>query len=142
MLPQETIVEATRPMIPGLSIRLAQIVPRFRNKKSPQHTLDTLSTADLLHQAKRCGYLRCKTIAQLLNPANLGLDPTCDKNVWNTLDLTPVYHRVDTCAAEFEAHTPYLYSTYETRCEAFPSQKRKVMILGSGPNRIGPGVGV
>ena len=54
--------------------------------------------------------------------------------------LRPVYKRVDTCAAEFEAHTPYLYSTYEEECEAQPSQRRKVMILGGGPNRIGQGI--
>jgi carbamoyl-phosphate synthase large subunit len=56
------------------------------------------------------------------------------------LGITPVYKRVDTCAAEFESHTPYLYSTYENECEADPTTKRKVMILGSGPNRIGQGI--
>jgi carbamoyl-phosphate synthase large subunit len=50
------------------------------------------------------------------------------------------YKRVDTCAAEFEAHTPYLYSTYERVCEARPSDRRKVVILGGGPNRIGQGI--
>ncbi|HWS70929.1 MAG TPA: carbamoyl-phosphate synthase large subunit [Thermoanaerobaculia bacterium] len=55
-------------------------------------------------------------------------------------NLRPVYKRVDTCAAEFEASTPYLYSTYETECEAAPTNKKKVMILGSGPNRIGQGI--
>jgi len=55
-------------------------------------------------------------------------------------DVRPVYKRVDTCAAEFEAHTPYLYSTYETDCEARPSDKKKIMILGGGPNRIGQGI--
>ena len=54
--------------------------------------------------------------------------------------IRPVYKRVDTCAAEFASHTPYLYSTYETECEADPTSRRKVMILGSGPNRIGPGL--
>ncbi|MFW5740329.1 MAG: carbamoyl-phosphate synthase large subunit, partial [Myxococcota bacterium] len=54
--------------------------------------------------------------------------------------VTPSYHRVDTCAGEFESFTPYLYSTYESRCEAAPSARRKVMILGSGPNRIGQGI--
>ena len=54
--------------------------------------------------------------------------------------IIPVYKLVDTCAAEFEAYTPYYYSTYETENEARPSQKRKVMILGSGPNRIGQGI--
>src|SRR5512137_1973264 len=52
----------------------------------------------------------------------------------------PVFKRVDTCAAEFEAHTPYLYSTYEEECEAHPTSRRKVMILGGGPNRIGQGI--
>src|SRR3954454_23552089 len=56
------------------------------------------------------------------------------------LGIRPVYKRVDTCAAEFEATTPYLYSTYETECEAAPTDRRKVMILGSGPNRIGQGI--
>ena len=54
--------------------------------------------------------------------------------------IRPVYKRVDTCAAEFEAFTPYLYSTYETECEAEPTDRRKIMILGGGPNRIGQGI--
>jgi carbamoyl-phosphate synthase large subunit len=54
--------------------------------------------------------------------------------------IRPVYKRVDTCAAEFEASTPYLYSTYETENEAAPTSRPKVMILGSGPNRIGQGI--
>ena len=55
-------------------------------------------------------------------------------------NLYPVYKRVDTCAAEFEAYTPYLYSTYEEECEAEPTDKKKIMILGGGPNRIGQGI--
>src|SRR5439155_22861345 len=54
--------------------------------------------------------------------------------------ILPGSKRVDTCGAEFESHTPYLYSTYESECEAAPSDKRKIMILGSGPNRIGQGI--
>ncbi len=56
------------------------------------------------------------------------------------LGVRPVYKRVDTCAAEFEASTPYLYSTYEVECEAAPTTRKKVAILGSGPNRIGQGI--
>jgi len=56
------------------------------------------------------------------------------------LGVRPVYKRVDTCAAEFEAHTPYLYSTYEEECEAAPTANSKIMILGGGPNRIGQGI--
>src|SRR3954469_12472120 len=54
--------------------------------------------------------------------------------------LKPVYKRVDTCAAEFESFTPYLYSSYEPSCEASPNGRDKVVILGSGPNRIGQGI--
>ena len=56
------------------------------------------------------------------------------------LKITPVYKRVDTCGAEFESDTPYLYSTYEEECEAAPTTRKKIMILGSGPNRIGQGI--
>jgi carbamoyl-phosphate synthase large subunit len=56
------------------------------------------------------------------------------------LGLKPVYKRVDTCAAEFESFTPYLYSSYEPTCEANPTGRKKVVILGSGPNRIGQGI--
>ena len=54
--------------------------------------------------------------------------------------VLPVYKRIDTCAAEFESFTPYLYGTYETECEADPTGRSKVVILGSGPNRIGQGI--
>jgi carbamoyl-phosphate synthase large subunit len=57
-----------------------------------------------------------------------------------TLGLIPVYKRVDTCGAEFESYTPYLYSTYEEEDEAQPTDRKKIMILGSGPNRIGQGI--
>ncbi len=56
------------------------------------------------------------------------------------LGVRAVFNRVDTCSAEFESFTPYLYSTYETSCEAEPASRKKVMILGSGPNRIGQGI--
>ena len=54
--------------------------------------------------------------------------------------LKPAYKRIDTCAAEFESFTPYLYGTYEKECEAEPTPRQKVVILGSGPNRIGQGI--
>ena len=57
-----------------------------------------------------------------------------------SLGLMPVYKRVDTCAAEFPSQTAYMYSTYERACESKPSQKRKIMVLGGGPNRIGQGI--
>jgi len=57
-----------------------------------------------------------------------------------SLGVSPVYKRVDTCAAEFEAATAYMYSTYEEECEAQPTKERKIMVLGGGPNRIGQGI--
>ncbi|HXB67990.1 MAG TPA: carbamoyl-phosphate synthase large subunit [Candidatus Acidoferrales bacterium] len=62
------------------------------------------------------------------------------RNRRKELGVTAVFSRVDTCAAEFESFTPYLYSNYETSCEADPVDRPKVMILGSGPNRIGQGI--
>ncbi|WP_153117238.1 carbamoyl-phosphate synthase large subunit [Rhodocyclus tenuis] len=58
----------------------------------------------------------------------------------HALNVRPVYKRVDTCAAEFATDTAYLYSTYEEECEAAPTDKKKIMVLGGGPNRIGQGI--
>ncbi|HUW37484.1 MAG TPA: carbamoyl-phosphate synthase large subunit [Rhodocyclaceae bacterium] len=58
----------------------------------------------------------------------------------HALGIRPVYKRVDTCAAEFATATAYLYSTYEEECEARPTQRKKIMVLGGGPNRIGQGI--
>ena len=58
----------------------------------------------------------------------------------HALGVRPVYKRIDTCAAEFEALTPYMYSTYESECEASVTDRKKIMILGGGPNRIGQGI--
>ena len=57
-----------------------------------------------------------------------------------SFNISPVYKRVDTCAAEFESTTAYMYSTYDLECESNPSDKKKIMILGGGPNRIGQGI--
>jgi carbamoyl-phosphate synthase large subunit len=69
-----------------------------------------------------------------------GSDPIAVRTRRKELGVTTVFNRVDTCAAEFESFTPYLYSSYESECEAEPTSKKKVMILGSGPNRIGQGI--
>lgn len=57
-----------------------------------------------------------------------------------SLGVAPAYKRVDTCAAEFEADTPYMYSSYDYECESSPTKRKKVLILGGGPNRIGQGI--
>ncbi|HBX61098.1 MAG TPA: hypothetical protein DEG65_14110, partial [Methylophaga sp.] len=58
----------------------------------------------------------------------------------HALGVRPVYKRVDTCAAEFSTSTAYMYSTYDEECEANPTDRDKIMILGGGPNRIGQGI--
>ena len=76
-----------------------------------------------------------KRIAQLVNA-----EETAIRQLRHQYDLHPVYKRVDTCAGEFNSDTAYLYSCYEEECEAKPSKRKKVMILGGGPNRIGQGI--
>jgi len=69
-----------------------------------------------------------------------GQSETFVREARHAAGVHPVFKRVDTCAAEFEAYTPYLYSTYEEEDEAAPTERRKVMILGGGPNRVGQGI--
>ncbi|GAA2159735.1 MULTISPECIES: carbamoyl-phosphate synthase large subunit [Glycomyces] len=90
----------------------------------------------LLRKAKRAGFSDAQVAA--LRPELAGEDGV--RRLRHRLGLRPVYKTVDTCAAEFEAHTPYHYSTYEDETEVAPSDRPKVMILGSGPNRIGQGI--
>ncbi len=70
----------------------------------------------------------------------IGADPMAVRESRKRLGVRAVFNRVDTCAAEFESFTPYLYSSYESEDEAAPLDRQKVMILGSGPNRIGQGI--
>ena len=89
---------------------------------------------EILRQAKRMGFSDSR-IADLTGQSEADV-----RRNRKAAGIVPVYKRVDTCAAEFESHTPYLYSTYERECEADPTDRRKIMILGSGPNRIGQGL--
>ncbi|MBQ1021100.1 carbamoyl-phosphate synthase large subunit [Micromonospora sp. D93] len=92
--------------------------------------------ADLLRRAKRAG-LSDRQLAAL-RPELAAEDGV--RTLRHRLDVRPVYKTVDTCAAEFEATTPYHYSTYDLETEVVPSDRPKVLILGSGPNRIGQGI--
>jgi len=89
---------------------------------------------DLLRSLKRLGF------ADTVIARARGLDPHEVRRLRIESGIVPSYYRVDTCAAEFRAHTPYLYSTYERGCEAEPTGRDKVVILGGGPNRIGQGI--
>jgi carbamoyl-phosphate synthase large subunit len=95
--------------------------------------LDALGQPEL-RRLKRAGF----GDAELALAANVGEAQV--RTARRSHDLAAVYKRVDTCAAEFESYTPYLYSSYEPTCEANPSSRDKVVILGSGPNRIGQGI--
>ena len=98
-----------------------------------QRTLAELSEGDL-RALKRMGFAD-RRIAHLLK-----VDEGSVRARRHALGLRPVYKRVDTCAAEFATQTAYLYSTYEEECEAAPTDRKKVIVLGGGPNRIGQGI--
>ncbi|HUF47989.1 MAG TPA: carbamoyl-phosphate synthase large subunit [Vicinamibacterales bacterium] len=91
-------------------------------------------SADLLRELKRDGFADTD-VARLV-----GFDEDTVRARRREAGLVPAYKRIDTCAAEFESFTPYLYGTYEAECEADPTARNKVVILGSGPNRIGQGI--
>src|SRR5262249_12067501 len=91
---------------------------------------------ELLRRAKRSG-LSDRQLAAL-RPQLAGEDRV--RTLRHRLGVRPVYKTVDTCAAEFEANTPYHYSSYDEETEVEPSDRPKVIILGSGPNRIGQGI--
>lgn len=96
----------------------------------------TLDMIDLnaLRKLKRSGFSD-RRLAKILNT-----EQTAVRNKRHQFNLRPVFKRVDTCAAEFATHTAYMYSTYEEECEALPTDKKKIVILGGGPNRIGQGI--
>ncbi len=89
---------------------------------------------DTLFDLKRRGFSD-RRLAKLL-----GTDQHAVRAYRQALKVRPVYKRVDTCAAEFATNTAYMYSTYEQVCEAEPSDRKKIMVLGGGPNRIGQGI--
>jgi len=97
-------------------------------------TLLRLLSAQKLRTAKAMGFAD-RRLAQLT-----GSDELTIRDARRKLGVQATFKMVDTCAAEFAAFTPYLYSTYERECEANPTTRRKVVILGSGPNRIGQGI--
>ena len=90
--------------------------------------------ASLLRSLKRKGFSDCR-LAELLHVSESEF-----RKYRHSLDVRPVYKRVDTCSAEFDTDTAYLYSTYEEENEARPTTREKIMVLGGGPNRIGQGI--
>jgi len=102
-----------------------------------KHPIESVPT-EVLRDAKRMGFSDGR-LAGTWRLSGKG-DQEKIRHLRKKHKVQPVYKRVDTCAAEFESYTPYLYSTYEEEDEAAPTDKKKVIILGSGPNRIGQGI--
>jgi carbamoyl-phosphate synthase large subunit len=102
-----------------------------------KHPIESVPT-EVLRDAKRMGFSDGR-LAGTWRLSGKG-DQEKIRHLRKKHKVQPVYKRVDTCAAEFESFTPYLYSTYEEEDEATPTAKKKVIILGSGPNRIGQGI--
>jgi carbamoyl-phosphate synthase large subunit len=113
---------------------LAQIEDLVKQEQSlTGKMLDELDAAEL-RRLKRSGFSD-RRLAKLMNTTQAAV-----RARRHQFNLRPVYKRVDTCAAEFATRTAYMYSTYEEECEALPSGRKKIMVLGGGPNRIGQGI--
>jgi carbamoyl-phosphate synthase large subunit len=94
----------------------------------------TALDAPRMRELKRLGFADAR-LAELVNT-----DEAAVRHLRHTLGVRPVYKRVDSCAAEFATTTAYMYSTYEQECEANPTNRDKIIVLGGGPNRIGQGI--
>ncbi len=105
-----------------------------RGQRRGGSSLLRLLTAPAMREAKALGFSD-RRLAQLVGSQELTI-----RDARKRLGVEATFKMVDTCGAEFVAYTPYLYSTYERGCEANPTTRRKIMILGSGPNRIGQGI--
>ncbi len=129
-IPMKTIQKLTR-IDPWFLNQIEELI--YLEKEIEKCTFDNIPF-DLLLTAKQKGYAD-RQIAHLLR--------CLESEVYkkrNALGIKRVYKMVDTCAGEFEAKTPYFYSTFEQENEAIPSNKKKIIVLGSGPNRIGQGI--
>jgi carbamoyl-phosphate synthase large subunit len=129
-LPAQEICELTK-IDPWFIHQIEEIIAA--NRRAATVTVETASK-DLLREVKRVG-TSDEQLAQLWKTT-----PSVVRLQRARYNVAPVFKRVDTCAAEFESFTPYMYSTYEDEDESEPSTKQKIMILGSGPNRIGQGI--
>ncbi len=129
---EEEIIAQTR-FDPWFVRQMANVMGIQRSILDKKLTLDALDKEDFI-KLKMHGFGDAH-LAELLH-----VDELAVRARRLALGVKAKYYRVDTCAAEFEAHTPYLYSTYEADDEADPSDKPKVMVLGGGPNRIGQGI--
>ena len=107
---------------------------RMENILAMENEIRAALNPEVLRKAKRTGF----TDEQIARLTGKSREEITDMRI--SLGIIPTYKMVDTCAAEFAARTPYYYSTYDTQCELVPSSRKKVLILGSGPIRIGQGI--
>jgi carbamoyl-phosphate synthase large subunit len=119
--------------------KLTKIDPWFLHQlreivEAENELMNSAPSTELLKEAKKMGFAD-RTLASFWKTTEAEIRKWRGKE-----NIAPVYKLVDTCAAEFEAYTPYYYSTYETENETMPSTKRKIAIIGGGPNRIGQGI--
>ncbi len=139
----ETIAQLTQ-IDPWFLVNIQQIVA-YEGEIQRSAAPDTAETIALPHtalvRAKQYGFADAR-LAALLTQGNGRLQQAAQRirTLRQQQHITATFQRVDTCGAEFVAHTPYLYSTYERACEAAPQAVKKIMILGGGPNRIGQGI--
>lgn len=113
---------------------LVQIEDLIKAEENLRGTVLTSITKDQMYRLKRKGF----SDSRLASVMSVSEDHV--RKHRHSLDIHPVYKRVDTCAAEFSTSTAYMYSTYEEECEANVTDKEKIVILGGGPNRIGQGI--
>ncbi|NVK38035.1 MAG: carbamoyl-phosphate synthase large subunit [Gammaproteobacteria bacterium] len=113
---------------------LVQIEDIIKEEAKVAESALTSLDADRIFRLKRKGFSDAR-LAELL-----GVSEKAFRKHRQKLNIRPVYKRVDTCAAEFATDTAYMYSTYEEECEANPSDRDKIIVLGGGPNRIGQGI--
>ena len=130
-------IHALTKIDPWFLANIQQIVEyeeRLRRPDSARGSLIRLFTAPVMREAKALGFSD-RRLAKLA-----GSDEITIRDARKKMGIEATFKIVDTCAAEFVAYTPYLYSTYEQECEANPTGRPKVVILGAGPNRIGQGI--
>jgi carbamoyl-phosphate synthase large subunit len=113
---------------------LVQIEDLLKEEAKVEQSSLTSLDADRIYRLKRKGFSDAR-LATLL-----GVSEKAFRKYRQKLNIRPVYKRVDTCAAEFATDTAYMYSTYEEECEANPTDRDKIIVLGGGPNRIGQGI--
>jgi carbamoyl-phosphate synthase large subunit len=126
----ETVAELTG-VDPWFLVQIEDLM--FEEARIAKMSLEQLDK-DTLFRLKQKGFSDTRMAALLNIPEQSMLDHR------HKLGVRPVYKRVDTCAAEFASATAYMYSTYEEECEALPTDRKKIMVLGGGPNRIGQGI--